>query len=138
MILYERRETVRTPDARSGVEANAERRPCGNLRPGRRPKVQPRGSGLHTRHDLAEDCGVRREVFPQGPARDYRVRPDQVDPYTDKDGNKRTHFEVVADEVEFAESRRAAEDQPAGSLAAGYMENESFAEIDGEDGELPF
>ena len=57
---------------------------------------------------------------------------------TDKDGNKRTRFEVVADEVEFAESRRAAEDQPAGSLAAGYMENEGFAEIDGEDGELPF
>lgn len=62
----------------------------------------------------------------------------RVDPYTDKDGNKRTRFEVVADEVEFAESRRAAEDQPAGSLAAGYMENEGFAEIDGEDGELPF
>ena len=41
----------------------------------------------------------------------------RVDPYTDKDGNKRTRFEVVADEVEFAESRRAAEDQPAGSLA---------------------
>jgi len=62
----------------------------------------------------------------------------RVDPYTDKDGNKRTRFEVVAVEVEFAESRRAAEDQPAGSLAAGYMENEGFAEIDGEDGELPF
>ena len=62
----------------------------------------------------------------------------RVDPYTDKDGNKRTRFEVVADEVEFAESHRAAEDQPAGSLAAGYMENEGFAEIDGEDGELPF
>lgn len=62
----------------------------------------------------------------------------RVDPYTDKDGNKRTRFEVVADEVEFAESRRAAEDQPAGSLAAGYMENEGFTEIDGEDGELPF
>lgn len=26
----------------------------------------------------------------------------RVDPYTDKDGNKRTRFEVVADEVEFA------------------------------------
>lgn len=62
----------------------------------------------------------------------------RVDPYTDKDGNKRTRFEVVADEVEFAESHRAAEDQPAGSLATGYMENEGFAEIDGEDGELPF
>lgn len=62
----------------------------------------------------------------------------RVTPYTDRDGNKRAHFEVVAGEVEFAESRRAAEDQPAGSLAAGYMENEGFAEIDGEDGEHPF
>ena len=53
----------------------------------------------------------------------------RVDPYTDKDGNKRTRFEVVADEVEFAESRRAAEDQPAGSLAAGYMENEGLSLI---------
>lgn len=62
----------------------------------------------------------------------------EVDPYTDKDGNKRTRFSVVADDVEFAESRRAPEDQPAGSVAAGYMENGDFEEIDGDDGDLPF
>lgn len=41
-------------------------------------------------------------------------------------------------DVEFADSKRAPEDQPAGSVAADYMENAGFEEIDGEDGELPF
>lgn len=62
----------------------------------------------------------------------------KVDPYTDKDGNKRTRFSVVADEVEFADSKRAPEDQPAGSLAADYMTSGGFEEIDEEDGDLPF
>lgn len=62
----------------------------------------------------------------------------RVDPYTDRDGNKRTRFEVVADEVEFADSKRAPEDQPAGSVAAEYMTNGGFEEMDGEDGDLPF
>ena len=62
----------------------------------------------------------------------------KVDPYTDKDGNKRTRFSVVADEVEFADSKRAPEDQPAGSLAADYMASGGFEEIDEEDGDLPF
>lgn len=30
------------------------------------------------------------------------------------------------------------EDRPAGSVAAEYMENGGFEELDGEDGELPF
>lgn len=63
----------------------------------------------------------------------------RVDPYTDKDGNKRTRFEVVADEVEFADSRRAPEDRPAGSAAADYMTSGGFEELDeGDDSELPF
>lgn len=62
----------------------------------------------------------------------------RVDPYTDRDGNKRTKFEVVADEVEFADSKRAPEDQPAGSVAAEYMTNGGFEQMDGEDGDLPF
>ncbi len=62
----------------------------------------------------------------------------KVDPYTDKEGNKRTRFSVVADEVEFADSKRAPEDQPAGSLAADYMTSGGFEEMDGEDGDLPF
>lgn len=72
----------------------------------------------------------QRVIIAQG-----RIR---IDPYTDRDGNKRTRFEVVADEVEFADSRKAPEDRPAGSVAADYMEGDGFAEIDGEDGELPF
>lgn len=63
----------------------------------------------------------------------------RVTPYTDRDGNKRTRFEVVADEVEFGESRRAPEDQEAGSVAAGYMTSGQFEELGEEDaGDLPF
>lgn len=63
----------------------------------------------------------------------------RVTPYTDRDGNKRTRFEVVADEVEFGESRRAPEDQEAGSVAAEYMTSGQFEELGEEDaGDLPF
>lgn len=62
----------------------------------------------------------------------------RTDAYTDKDGNKRTRFEVVADEVEFADSRKAPEDRPAGSTAAEYMTSGNFEEIGEEDGDLPF
>lgn len=63
----------------------------------------------------------------------------RVEPYTDKDGNKRTKFEVVADEVEFADSRKAPEDRPAGSMAADYMAQEGFEDVTDEDGgDLPF
>lgn len=63
----------------------------------------------------------------------------RVTPYTDRDGNKRTHFEVVADEVEFGESKRAPEDQEAGSVAADYMASGQFEELGEEDpGDLPF
>ena len=63
----------------------------------------------------------------------------RVTPYTDRDGNKRTHFEVVADEVEFGESKRAPEDQEAGSVAAEYMTSGQFEELGEEDpGDLPF
>lgn len=63
----------------------------------------------------------------------------RVTPYTDRDGNKRTRFEVVADEVEFGESRRAPEDQEAGNVAAEYMTSGAFEELGEEDaGDLPF
>ena len=63
----------------------------------------------------------------------------RVTPYTDRDGNKRTRFEVVADEVEFVESRRAPEDQEAGNVAAEYMTSGQFEELGEEDtGDLPF
>lgn len=63
----------------------------------------------------------------------------RVTPYTDRDGNKRTRFEIVADEVEFGESKRAPEDQEAGSVAADYMTSGQFEELGEEDaGDLPF
>lgn len=63
----------------------------------------------------------------------------RVESYTDRDGNKRTKFEVVADEVEFADSKKAPEDRPAGSVAADYMAQEGFEDItDENDSDLPF
>ena len=63
----------------------------------------------------------------------------RVTPFTDRDGNKRTRFEVVADEVEFGESKQAPEDREAGSAAADYMTSGAFEELGEEDtGDLPF
>lgn len=53
--------------------------------------------------------------------------------WTDKDGNKRTAIEVVADNIYFGDSKRDSETQPAGRPV-----DASFEEIDEEDGELPF
>ncbi|MBU5626135.1 single-stranded DNA-binding protein [Oscillibacter sp. MSJ-2] len=75
----------------------------------------------------------------------------QIRPWTDKEGNKRTSAEVVADNVYFGDSKR---DGGGDSFAApnygapaggGYRSAPSpvdahsdFAEIGEEDGELPF
>ena len=58
-----------------------------------------------------------------------RIRVDQ---YTDKDGNKRTRVEVVADAVEYADGRRDQDGGPAGSAAARYAE-QHFEEMEDED-----
>jgi single-strand DNA-binding protein len=58
----------------------------------------------------------------------------QTRKYTDKNGNNRTAFEVVANNVHFAESKRSneqAEQQPAGG------DNGDFVEISNPD-DLPF
>lgn len=63
----------------------------------------------------------------------------RVTPFTDRDGNKRTRFEVVADEVEFGESKQAPEDREARRAAAEYMTSGAFEELGEEDaGDLPF
>ncbi len=79
----------------------------------------------------------------------------QMRDWTDKDGNKRTSAEVVADNVYFGDSKRDAENggygggsygggsgyssAPAGGYGAPSGESHSeFAEIDDVDGELPF
>lgn len=66
--------------------------------------------------------------------------------YTDRDGNKRTATEVVADNVYFGDSRQDGGSQnsghtynaPASAPAYGYGGNTGFTELDQDPGELPF
>jgi len=70
----------------------------------------------------------------------------QIRDWTDKDGNKRRSAEVVADNIYFTESKRSRETSYSHSemkddLSAGYstpVESSDFAELDMDDGELPF
>jgi len=74
----------------------------------------------------------------------------QIRDWTDKDGGKRRSAEVVADNVYFGDSKRDGDSnqgngyqQPAGFNPAGapvnvYPQPGEFAEIEEEDGELPF
>lgn len=61
----------------------------------------------------------------------------QVRDYTDKDGNKRTVSEVVADNVYFGDSKR--DNDSGNNFTPDEPEhgNDQFAEIE-DDGELPF
>jgi single-strand DNA-binding protein len=66
--------------------------------------------------------------------------------WEDRDGNKRTSWEVVADNVYFGESRRDGESADRGGSYAGSYEapksspkpSSPFEELEGDDGELPF
>ena len=60
----------------------------------------------------------------------------QIRDYTDREGNKRTMAEVVADKVYFGDSRRDGESAPAEPAAPS--QGSQFAELQGDDGELPF
>ncbi len=70
----------------------------------------------------------------------------QIREWTDKDGNKRRSAEVQADNVYFGDSRREGDNggfsAPAyGAAPSGYSapaEGDQFAELSGDDGELPF
>ena len=67
----------------------------------------------------------------------------QMRDWTDKDGNKRRSAEVVADNVYFGDSKSASDSTPATDYSApsSYAVNTEggqFAELSGEDGELPF
>ena len=75
----------------------------------------------------------------------------QIRGWTDKDGNKRRSAEVVADNLYFGDSRRdnggeggsytggnSGYSAPAGGYAAPVGGASGFAEIDEEDGDLPF
>ena len=73
----------------------------------------------------------------------------QMRNYTDRDGNKRTAAEVVADNIYFGDSRRDGESgggfsysAPAYHAAPSYgtpaPAGDHFAELSEDDGELPF
>lgn len=81
----------------------------------------------------------------------------QMRDWTDKDGNKRTSAEVVADNVYFGDSKRDAEAggyaapggygapggyappaAPANNAYAAPAAGDQFAELSDDDGELPF
>ena len=74
----------------------------------------------------------------------------QIRPWTDKEGNSRRSAEVVADNIYFGDSKRdnagdmggysaPAYTAPAGGYSAPVGSGSSgFAEIDEEDGDLPF
>ena len=75
----------------------------------------------------------------------------QIRGWEDKDGNKRRSAEVVADNLYFGDSRRdnggeggsytggnSGYSAPAGGYAAPVGGASGFAEIDEEDGDLPF
>lgn len=74
----------------------------------------------------------------------------QTRSYTDKQGNKRTAFEVVADQVYFAESKNASRpavpdfpiptdiDEPAKGTSFSIGNMDDYEEIDTDDGDLPF
>ena len=71
----------------------------------------------------------------------------QIRDWTDKEGNKRVATEVVADNVYFGDSKRdgapagdsyASAAPVGGGYAAPVGGGDRFAEIDEEDGDLPF
>ncbi len=55
----------------------------------------------------------------------------QIRSYTDKDGNKRTAAEVVADRIYFGESRRDEDTRSAAPV-------QSFEDLSSDDSEFPF
>jgi len=70
----------------------------------------------------------------------------QIRDWTDKENNKRRSAEVVAENIYFTESKKSREAsfghaEPRDDYGAGYstpVESSDFAELDMDDGDLPF
>jgi len=70
----------------------------------------------------------------------------QIRDWTDKDGNKRRSAEIVAENIYFTESKKSREAnfgpvEVKDDFSGGYstpVESSDFAELDMDDGELPF
>ena len=71
----------------------------------------------------------------------------QIRNYTDRDGNKRTAAEVVAENIYFGDSKRDEESQGGGYQPGGYSGGQTsqqpeaaqqFEELEGDEDNLPF
>lgn len=63
----------------------------------------------------------------------------QIRDWTDKEGNKRRSAEVVADSMYFGDSKREGDDAHSAGRPVDVLPSENeFAEINEEDGKLPF
>ena len=62
----------------------------------------------------------------------------QMRDWTDKNGIKRTSFEIVADSVYWGDSRRDGDGQSAAAPAPAYQPRQEFEALPDDDGELPF
>lgn len=62
----------------------------------------------------------------------------QMRSYTDRDGNKRTVYEVVVDRAFFAESKNAQESEPPAYSAPDVSRQDDFEDITGDEDRLPF
>ena len=62
----------------------------------------------------------------------------QIRDWTDKEGGKRKAAEVVADNVYFGDSKNSGAAQNANFNALNGRVNQDFAEVEDDDGELPF
>lgn len=67
----------------------------------------------------------------------------QMRDYSDREGNKRTAAEVVAEKVYFGDSKREGQETPreapaANSYAPSGQDQDPFQELTEDDGELPF
>ena len=59
----------------------------------------------------------------------------QIRKWEDKNGNKRTTAEVVADNVYFGDSKKGAGDKYEAAMSG---QTQDYAVVDGDDGDLPF
>ena len=63
----------------------------------------------------------------------------QMRDWTDKDGNKRTSAEVVADHIYFGDSQRSWDtSNTSGDYGAPEPQQDGFSELADDDGKLPF
>lgn len=65
----------------------------------------------------------------------------QIRDYTDRDGNKRTAAEVVAEHVYFSDSKQSTASEGGNAPESGYSAptaTDQFTELTDDDGELPF